>query len=92
MEDTKDWRLTNQADYLTGVTLYKKRWVSLRQGWDHDHCEFCWATFSDTGDPDHLHEGYATADHYHWVCPACCSDFRQLFEWRILLVSHENQT
>src|SRR5579859_5256027 len=40
-----DWRLTNQAKYLTGVTLRLSRFhVALdKPEWDHEHCEFCWA-------------------------------------------------
>lgn len=41
----KDWRLTNQENYLKGQPLRYSRWVSRGSGWDHDHCAFCWAKF-----------------------------------------------
>ena len=41
----KDWRLTNQENYLQGKSLRCSRWFSRGPGWDHDHCAFCWAEF-----------------------------------------------
>jgi hypothetical protein len=28
-----------------GATVSWSDWYSLKPSWDHDHCEFCWATF-----------------------------------------------
>jgi hypothetical protein len=33
--------------------------------------------------PDVLHEGYCTADEYHWICDQCFADFSKRFAWRI---------
>src|SRR4051812_2457581 len=33
MADQNDWRLTNEAKYLVGVTLSLKRWVQRRPDW-----------------------------------------------------------
>src|SRR5262245_54244382 len=49
----------------------------------HDHCAFCWTTFTERDDADSLREGYATQDDYHWVCPTCFEDFRDLFGWKL---------
>ena len=50
-----------------------------RQGWKHDHCEFCGSKLSlSEGDLD---RGYVTSDDYHWVCESCFADFRDEFEW-----------
>jgi len=76
-----DWRLQGQAKYLSGVSLSKKTYRKRREDWDHDHCEFCWAKFSEAeGD---LHEGYTTDDEYYWICEQCYSDFKKQFRWMV---------
>ena len=77
-----DWRLTNQMNYLFGVTLIQARYQS-KSGNDHDHCEFCWDKFAEEGDV--LHFGYCTADRYRWICPTCYSDFKDMFQWKVVL-------
>ena len=72
-----DWRLTNQASYLTGAVLTHRTWA----GDDHDHCEFCFAKFSER-DGDLL-EGWTTSDEYRWICPTCFEDFGERFGWRV---------
>lgn len=61
MTGSNDWRLTNQAEYLRGVTLVRKNWGRPKPDWGHDHCAFCWAKFADADGPEFLHEGYTTA-------------------------------
>lgn len=70
-----DWRLTNQAQYLTGASLVRKPYRAYGETWEHDHCAFCWAKFMNPGhseaqrafiaeDLEILTEGYATtAEH-----------------------------
>ena len=85
-----DWRLTNQEQYLKGVSLRMSRFT-VRPGqreWDHEHCEFCWAKIVEEkrkkeGD-DLLIEGYATEDRRRWICPQCFSDFREMFQWTVV--------
>lgn len=77
-----DWRLQGQEKYLKGVVLQRKKYQRYRPGWDHDHCEFCGAKFSE-GLPDTLHEGYSTTDNYHWICDDCFKDFKDQFEWKV---------
>lgn len=82
----EDWRLTGQEFSLVGRPLRRARWVPYRPGWDHDHCEFCWAEISDdrTGHAD-LEEAWVTADDNRtWICPSCFDDFRARFRWVIV--------
>jgi hypothetical protein len=88
-----DWRLTPDHELFRGAGFTRKPWYAVREGWDHDHCEFCWAKF---GEPhrreERLQEGYTTAGplskpptergpDYHWVCVRCFEDFRERFGW-----------
>ena len=84
MTDAEDWRLTNQQDYLSGVTLHWREYRARRPDWDHSHCEFCWAKFAERAlATDVLHAGYTTDDEYRWICEKCFADFRDQFEWRL---------
>jgi hypothetical protein len=84
-----DWRLQGQEKYLKGVCLSKKRYGKYREGWEHDHCEFCGAKFSEReGD---LGTGYATQDDYHWVCEKCYDDFKDMFQWKISGAGRDKQ-
>jgi hypothetical protein len=74
-----DWRLQGQERYLKGVKLYWVKYTLYREGWDHDHCEFCWRKFAIQGGD--LTEGYTTKNHYHWICKACYEDFKEMFHW-----------
>lgn len=77
-----DWRLQGQGAFLKSVSFTKKVYRCFRDGWDHDHCEFCGSKFSEqSGD---LHTGYATSDNYHWVCEPCFNDFRDAFQWTLM--------
>ncbi len=87
--DTEDWRLHGQERYLVGAKLVRKpyRQYPKNPDWDHDHCEFCWATFCYLTGPDHadhLKEGYTTLDEYRWICPGCFNDFHTMFTWEVV--------
>jgi hypothetical protein len=81
-----DWRLRDQEKYLMGASLVHRsyRRYAKNPEWDHDHCAFCWAKFMVEDYPDVLHEGYATADDYHWICDQCFRDFRERFQWQLI--------
>jgi hypothetical protein len=83
MISPNDWRLQGQEKYLIGITLYFRPWATLDPSWDHDHCEFCWVRFTNLPVEDHLHEGYATANLYRWICPSCFDDFKEMFGWTL---------
>ena len=80
-----DWRWQGQETYMQGLALCWKPYHRYSESWDHDHCEFCWAKFSEVpSDADALTEGYASSDSHRWVCRQCFDDFRQKFEWTII--------
>ncbi len=76
-----DWRRQGQENYLKNKILIRRSYMPFREGWDHDHCEFCGDKFS--LDESDLHQGYSTLDGYHWVCENCFQDFRDEFNWKI---------
>jgi hypothetical protein len=80
-----DWRLSGQEKYLTGVSLVHRRWSQTQPNWNHDHCAFCWTTFAVYEGADVLHEGWTTPDEYHWICDQCFNDFRERFDWIVVL-------
>jgi hypothetical protein len=86
MSEKKDWRLQGQESYLQGVTLYHRQYHRYVQNskWDHDHCEFCNTKFMVEEYSDVLHQGYSTADDYHWVCEKCFGDFKDIFQWIVI--------
>lgn len=71
-----DWRLTNQMNYLYQKNLIKTPFKPYREGWSHEHCEFCSERIDQTTDV-----AYATKDRYHWICKECYEDFKDMFEW-----------
>ena len=83
MQDKSDWRLTNQEKYLKGVSLKLEKYKGYRDGWDRDHCQFCWKKFSESPGETVLYQGYATEDNYRWICIQCFEDFKDLFKWNI---------
>lgn len=97
MAQDNDWRLQGQDSYLMGATLCWRRYRHYpwwNPDWDHDHCDFCWATFMDRGDvPDVLREGYTNAEQVIngtitpesaiWICLQCFEDFRERFKWSV---------
>jgi len=83
MPSPDDWRRQGQERYLKGVALTWKRYTNYREGWDHDHCEFCSAKFMESGDSDALKEGYATEGEYRWICKQCFEDFREEYKWTV---------
>lgn len=77
----KDWRLTNQMNYLYQATLVKSVYNASGNN-DHDHCEFCFDKF---GESDGLQKsGYCTIDRYRWICNECFQDFQEQFEWQLV--------
>jgi hypothetical protein len=67
---------------MRGAILCLKKWTPYSEEWDHDHCEYCWAKFMESG-KDVLTEGYATEDDYQWVCSECFRDLRDEMGWTL---------
>jgi len=84
MREENDWRLQNQAKYLSGVELRWEKYVKFSEEWEHEHCQFCWAKFMDVDDPEVLREGYVDESGDRWICEECFEDFRDLFGWRVV--------
>ena len=82
MVEINDWRLQGQEKYLAGKKLMKVPYFRWSKTWDHDHCDFCWATFSEY--ENDLHEGYVTEDKHTWICPECYKDFKEMFKWELI--------
>ena len=73
-----DWRLTNQMNYLYNKTLLHIPYSPYRDGWEHDHCDFCSERIDkNTG------KAYCTEDKYHWICQNCFDDFKDMFKWSV---------
>lgn len=81
MLEKNDRRLTNQEKYLMKAQLHKQAYVAPSLTWNHDHCEFCWATFSEQGED--LHEGFCTLDKKNWICEQCFQDFKGMFHFTV---------
>ena len=81
-----DWRIMGQDDYLMEKKLYFIKFQPHSEKWDHEHCEFCWATFSDA--ENDLHEGYCTtpdnSNNAYWICSKCYEDFKEDFKWKLI--------
>jgi len=81
MLEQNDWRLRTQEKYLMNDKLRKQTYAVPSLTWNHDHCEFCWATFSEQGED--LHEGYCSLDKKNWICEQCFQDFKDLFKFTL---------
>lgn len=84
MDNGDNWKLHGQEEYLTNAVFQFSRWKLLDPHWDHDHCAFCWAKFSESGGED-LAEGYVTrdGDWNAWVCPTCYNEFKESFNFKV---------
>jgi len=76
-----DWRRRGQERFLKGVVLVRRTYRLYREGWDHDHCEFCSAKFS-LAEHD-LSRGYSTEEQYRWICDDCVDDFKEEYGWTL---------
>lgn len=76
-----DGYLTDQHKYLPNVALYWRTWTTKKPSWDHDHCEFCMAKFSNL--PGSYNNGWATEDNYRWICDRCRAHFQDRFNWKL---------
>ncbi|MBL7214125.1 MAG: hypothetical protein ISS71_00440 [Phycisphaerae bacterium] len=57
------------ATPYSGQDFDSEQFHIVEDGWDHDHCRFCWATFCDNENHEHFHEAYHLE--CGWVCPDC---------------------
>lgn len=78
---TKDWRWVNQKKYMDDIVLYRRKYSTRSTKSNHDHCEFCWATFGINKLDNE--EAYCTEDEYRWICSQCYNDFKDYFNWKV---------
>ncbi len=71
-----EWEKTAKQ-YLYGATVSHRRFP---EGIDHDHCELCWARFSDSAED--LKKGYYIATNDCWICEDCYLIFKDVFSWK----------
>lgn len=81
-EFESDWRNTGQESYLSARSFTWSRFRAPKPSWDHEHCEFCGAKFSE--DPNDLQLGYRTVERndQRWVCEPCFADFSEVLRFR----------
>jgi hypothetical protein len=72
--------------YLIGLSFIRRKYreYPANPAWGHEHCEFCWKTFSLADSSEVLKEGYTTEDDYYWICIPCFDRFREAFRWQII--------
>ena len=51
------------------------------------HCEFCWHKFMEKseGIEDCSSYGYCSSDGKYWVCEECFHDFKEFFNWGLIV-------
>ena len=77
-----DWRWTGKQSYLQGLSFEFGPYHRYSRTWDHDHCELCFAKFSEDA-AESLHHGFHAEHEGRWVCDVCFDDFRERFAWTV---------
>lgn len=108
LSETRAWRLADGTVMETPDPDAEPPPDAVEQveprGWDHDHCDFCWAKFMATDYPPEQREwreqhpeiltaGYTPAGSEPgrtclWICPQCFEDFRERFDWTVVEDRH----
>lgn len=63
----------------SGEEFDSKIYDLIENGWDHEHCEFCWITICDDNHQEHVHQAYESDG--NWICPDC---------YQHLILDHED--
>ena len=82
MYDTWQLEEYEEKGYLHDKVLLPKEYLGKLP--DHEHCELCWARFSES--EDDLHSGYYEDESESWICPKCYSELKSLFGWNSLKI------
>ncbi len=67
----------NTKTYLHNKILQFKNFSSVNHA--HDHCELCWARFSDLHRD--IHSGYYEKESKSWICNDCYAKLKDIFGW-----------
>ena len=76
----KDWRIDGMEkhfSYLNG-RQFERTEFQPTEGWDHEHCLFCWEKLNGPGS-----QWYRAESGKDWICPVCFEDFRGRFGWTV---------
>lgn len=84
MNETGDWRLRGQEEYLQNKVFRYQKFIGLPNRSDHTHCEFCWHKFMENpeGVNDCSSEGYCSTDNIYWICEECFRDFKEKMNFK----------
>ena len=77
-----DWRLTGKQADLQGLSFEIVPYHRYSLTRIHDHCELCFAKFSEDA-AESLHHGFHAEHEGRWVCEVCFDDFRERFAWTV---------
>lgn len=82
-----DWRLRGQNEYMANMKFHYTKFLPPHYGSLHTHCEFCWHKFmkKSEGIEDCSSYGYCSSDGKYWVCEECFHDFKELFNWELIV-------
>lgn len=85
MNETEDWRLRGQEEYLQNRVFRYQKFMGLPNVSDHAHCELCWHKFMENPDgvKDCSGEGYCSTDGIYWICEECFKDFKEKMNLRL---------
>ena len=72
-----------EVSYYSDCVWSFKTWTITREGWDHDHCEFCLIKITDLDISDSLKEGWTNQDEGLWICESCFEDFKDKYQWKV---------
>ena len=82
MIDKDDPRLANGycEELIGAVMTFVPEYHRYRDGWDHEHCRFCWTTIGEA--EGELHSAYhdnEEPDRVNWLCEECFGELRDVF-------------
>ena len=81
MYDKWQFEEYEEKSYLHNKVLLFKEYEEKLP--NHEHCELCWARFSDY--EDDLHSGYYEEDSQSWICSECYHTLGDLFGWSFIV-------
>jgi len=84
--DIEAWWMRHMLERFKGLDLLHRKWVTLDEHWDHDHCVFCMEKLDASTEA----LAYCTEDYYHWICEQCYSDHKEAFGWALVEEDEES--
>ena len=53
----------------SGQKYDSNKFELIENGWDHDHCLFCWQCICDSGSKNCKYNGFTDGE--YWICETC---------------------